>query len=121
MWGPRGITSAPWTSVYKIHLLTDADLTFVLTEGGHNAGIPLRASATRTATTRWPRARTARPTRPPRNGSARPPTYEGSWWPAWEHWLSERSSGRVPAVAPGAPERGYPPLDDAPGQYVLMT
>ena len=30
---------APWRSVYKIHLMTNTPITFVLTEGGHNAGI----------------------------------------------------------------------------------
>jgi hypothetical protein len=30
---------APWRSVHKLHYLTSVELRFVLTSGGHNAGI----------------------------------------------------------------------------------
>ena len=30
---------APWKSTHKIHFLANADITYVLTSGGHNAGI----------------------------------------------------------------------------------
>jgi hypothetical protein len=49
------------------------------------------------------------------------PHQEGSWWPAWQSWLEGHSGGPVAAPPMGAPERGYPPLADAPGTYVLQA
>lgn len=37
--GADAVHVAPWRSVFKIHQLVDADVTFVLAKGGHNAGI----------------------------------------------------------------------------------
>ena len=40
----------------------------------------------------------------------------GSWWPEWRDWLADRSSAMVMARRRlGASERGYPPLEAAPG------
>lgn len=43
--------------------------------------------------------------------------HEGSWWPDWTAWLSARSGekGAPPAVG----SANHPPLEDAPGSYVL--
>lgn len=110
---------SPWRSVYKIHLLADTDITFVLTTGGHNAGIvsepghPQRSYqiATHQEGTRHP---------DPETWQAFAPKQDGSWWPAWDGWLEGFSSGPAAVPAMGAPDGGYPPLADAPGAYVLQ-
>ncbi|MFD0987306.1 PHA/PHB synthase family protein [Methyloligella solikamskensis] len=43
---------------------------------------------------------------------------QGSWWPNWSEWLSERSGVKVPARDPSAGP--YKPLEDAPGSYVRV-
>ena len=110
---------APWRSVYKVHLLSETDVTFVLTNGGHNAGIVSEPGhrgrhyqiATRRASDKY---------LDPEIWQATAPQQEGSWWTAWQAWLAARSSDRVSPPPLGAPERGYPPLSDAPGTYVLQ-
>jgi polyhydroxyalkanoate synthase len=108
---------APWRSVYTIHLLSDTDLTFVLTLGGHNAGIvsepghPNRAyrQLTRAANDRY---------LPPDEWLAHAEQFEGSWWPAWQAWLAQRSGERTAPPPQGAPDKGYPRLESSPGRYV---
>ena len=107
---------APWPSVYKMHLLSDAELTFVLTSGGHNAGVvsepghPRRSYqiATRSVGARYVDPQTWR---------TETPLNEGSWWPAWQQWLARHSTERVSPPAMGGTQV---PLGDAPGTYVAM-
>jgi polyhydroxyalkanoate synthase len=114
----RGDHVAPWPSVYKIHLLTEAPLTFVLTTGGHNAGIVSEPGHRGRSYQIADRAAAGRYV-DPETWAAATPTQQGSWWQPWVDWLGRHSSA-VSAPPPiGAPERGYPALSDAPGRYVL--
>lgn len=106
---------APWRSVYKIQMLTHADVTFVLSNGGHNVGVvnppglPHRhhqiATHKETDTyidpDAWQKAAVH---------------HEGSWWPCWRDWLVRQSSEQVPPPKmAGAPAS----FGDAPGTYVF--
>jgi polyhydroxyalkanoate synthase len=86
---------APWTSVYKIgNLVRSDDYSFLLTSGGHNAGIiagpvhPKRhfrlkttgLNAAHIGTEQWLQTTEKQ---------------QGSWWPVWQHWLAAHSSGQT--------------------------
>jgi len=109
---------APWESVYKTHLFTDNELTFVLTNGGHNAGIVSEpghrgrhyAVAKRRPGDRYVDSAT---------WLARANSEDGSWWPEWAAWLAARSgTQRVAPPAMGAPTQGLVALCPAPGSYI---
>ena len=108
---------APWQSVYKVHLYTDTDITFVLTTGGHNAGIVSEPGRPRRSYKLTFHDAAHRYLHPKQWQDTAPRT-EGSWWPAWQAWLAEKSPERVPPPTMGAPKRGVVELDDAPGRYV---
>ncbi len=112
---------APWKSVFKVHDLTHSqDCSFLLTSGGHNAGIisgPVhprrhyrlhRFAADETGLT-------------PEDYLARAERKPGSWWPVWQQWLVAHSNPELFTLPPmGAPEEGYFPVAEAPGSYVLQ-
>lgn len=110
---------APWKSVFKLHLLP-LDITFVLTSGGHNAGIVSEPGHQHRHF--QVHHRTAdEPYTAPEQWHASVPRQEGSWWPAWESWLSSHSGERL--ITP--PRMGVPghkgKLVDAPGEYVHQS
>jgi polyhydroxyalkanoate synthase len=109
---------APWRSVFKIHLLTGAPIRFVLTSGGHNAGIVSPPGKKRHY--RVGDRPAGRQHFEPESWIRAAAYHDGSWWAAWVEWLRERSDEPVPPPPVGNEERGYAPLDDAPGTYVLQ-
>jgi polyhydroxyalkanoate synthase len=108
---------APWRSTYKINFLTDTDVTYLLTTGGHNAGIVSEPGhdhrgfqvMTRKADDRYI---------DPDAFLAQAPQKQGSWWPEWVAWLATQSGEPVDPPAMGA--AAYASLGDAPGTYVLQ-
>ncbi len=110
---------APWHSVYKLHLLADTDLTFVLANRGHNGGI---VSEPGHKGRRYQIRKSAEAAKyiPPDKWREDTPVVEGSWWPALVDWLAERSGEKVSPPSMGAPESGYTPTQDAPGTYVYQ-
>lgn len=111
---------APWRSVYKISLLTNTEVTFLLTSGGHNGGIvtpPGHPRRIYQVSTVHDHENYVDPDR----WRLTTPVHQGSWWPEFVRWLDERSGAPVSPPPMGNEKAGYPPLCPAPGTYVLMT
>lgn len=108
---------APWRSVYKLHYLTPAEITFVLTSGGHNAGIVSEPGHPRRQYQIRTRAAGGEYLAPDDWAEAAP-RQQGSWWHEWRDWLQARSGKPVRPPGIGAPEQAYAAVADAPGDYV---
>jgi polyhydroxyalkanoate synthase len=108
---------APWRSVFKLHALTDAEQTFVLTAGGHNVGIvnpPGQAKSSYRMRT-W---RAGDRLLTPDEWIAATTPVADTWWTRWAEWLSDHSGHRVAPPSIGSVAEGLPPLEVAPGLYV---
>ncbi len=111
---------SPWHSVYKVQRLVRSPVSFLLTSGGHNVGIvnpPAGPLAHPQASYRFDTHAAGAAPADPQAWLQAAPTFEGSWWPCWHHWLARHSSGKVKAQpVTGLLKAGEPVL--APGTYV---
>ncbi|WP_293721052.1 alpha/beta fold hydrolase [Stappia sp.] len=109
---------APWRSVYKFHHVADTQVTFILTNGGHNAGIVSepghKGRRYRMAVTPAEALYTDAD-----NWVEKAPLFEGSWWTALVDWLDGKSGEMVPPPPLGRDGTPYEAICDAPGTFVL--
>ena len=101
----------PWHSSYKTGALMGGHVRYVLSSGGHIAGIVNppgpkgwfeAAEDTGGDAEAWRAANSK---------------HRGSWWEDWTAWSEPRAGALV--EPPGLGSRRYPALADAPGEYVL--
>ncbi len=108
---------SPWRSTYKIHRLTETEVTYLLTTGGHNAGIvsePDHSGRSFQVATAAADANHIDPDTWVTSAQRK----DGSWWPEWSEWLKARSGAPVAPPASPAPDVR---LAAAPGTYVLQS
>jgi polyhydroxyalkanoate synthase subunit PhaC len=102
----------PWENAYKSVHLYGSDPRFVLSTSGHIAALVNPPGNEKASFQTNP----ANPDTPEEwlEGASKK---RGTWWDDWAEWLGERSGGqkRKPAKLG---QRGFTPLDEAPGRYV---
>ncbi len=103
----------PWTGCYRTTELLPGRSTFVLSNAGHIASLinpPGNPKASY-----WVGGE---PGSDPHSWRASADRRTGSWWEAWSAWVLERSGEAISAPAALGSDR-HPPLQPAPGSYVL--
>jgi polyhydroxyalkanoate synthase len=100
----------PWHGSYKASSLLGGQVRYVLSSGGHIAGIvnPPGPKAWYEATSHAPEGAEAW-----RVAAAK---HNGSWWQDWTKWSEPRAGDRIKPPAMGSSQ--YPAIGDAPGEYV---
>ena len=103
---------ALWDGSYiSTQILPGADVEFVLSSSGHIAGIVNPPSPKA-----WYRTNHEHPAEA-HDWLEASTQHEGSWWEHWAEWMSTRSGDRVAPPPMGGDV--HPPIEAAPGSYVL--
>jgi polyhydroxyalkanoate synthase len=101
-----------WEGAFLMRALVGGPVRFILTSGGHIAGI-----INPPATSRREYWTNESETSDPQEWLKGARKHKGSWWAEWIAWLQERSGEKVDPPMMGNAE--FPPIMDAPGSYVL--
>ncbi|MGI5129955.1 PHA/PHB synthase family protein [Pseudonocardia sp. CA-107938] len=103
----------PWTSSYQATKLLGGHVRYVLSSGGHIAGIvnPPHPKA-------WYETAEDRSADPARWRAAAS-RQAGSWWEDWAVWGAQRAGALIDPPPMGSPL--HPVLGDAPGSYVTQA
>jgi polyhydroxyalkanoate synthase len=108
---------APWRSVHKLHLLNGGPITFVLTSGGHNAGIVSEPGHPHRHFRILERPEAGRYVAP-EDWVVEARQEDGSWWPRWAAFLDAHSGAPADPPPMGSEAAGCRVLGPAPGRYV---
>jgi polyhydroxyalkanoate synthase subunit PhaC len=100
----------PWTSSYRTIRYVSGDTRFVLSSGGHIAGIVNPPSPKAWYETGGEHSED------PRQWRAGAQRHSGSWWEDWARWGSERAGPMIEPPSVGS--EAHPVLGDGPGEYV---
>jgi polyhydroxyalkanoate synthase len=104
----------PWDSAWRITQLFGGDVRYVLASSGHVAGI-INPSGGKGAY--WTREGSDGAASSSEEWLQSATKHQGSWWPDWSAWLSDRAGSK--SAPPPLGSAQHPPLVDAPGTYVL--
>jgi len=101
----------PWNAAWRVTQLTGGKVRYILASSGHIAGIINPPGGKGIYWTNENKTATSEEWR------AAAKKQDGSWWTDWFAWLAERSGEKAAPPPLGGEE--FPPLQDAPGSYVL--
>jgi len=102
----------PWRGAFNIRELHGGPVRFILSGGGHIAGIINPPAANKRAY--W--INEGEDVDPDEwfEGAQK---HEGSWWEDWTSWLNDHSGGEI--APPSMGNEQHSPIMNAPGSYVL--
>ncbi len=103
----------PWTGCYRTTQLLSGPSTFVLSSSGH-----IQSLVNPPGNPKMFYYTGGEPGRDPEAWREAAEKHSGSWWESWAPWTIEHSGDEVPAPT----ELGsatHPPLEPAPGSYVV--